>query len=233
VVYPNWNPKVTETPELIGIVIAFFILLITFSSLIAGLLPILSALIGVAITVTGITALAAVFNIATVSTTVAIMLGLSTGIDYGLFILSRHRSQLLADRSLEESVATAVATAGSSVVFAGATVIVALAGLSVVGIPFLMTMGLVAAGAVAISVLIALTLKPIAVSFAVGVAVDAFVVRLTLVPAVMAIVGKNFWYQPKWFTKYVPDPDIEGATLEKRLAAGQVPVSSAGETTAR
>src|SRR6202034_3591092 len=95
-VYPDWNPKVTETPELIGIVIAFFILLITFSSLIAGLLPILSALIGVAITVTGITALAAVFNIATVSTTVAIMLGLSTGIDYGLFILSRHRSQLLA-----------------------------------------------------------------------------------------------------------------------------------------
>src|SRR3984957_11443563 len=165
-VYPDWNPKVTETPELIGIIIAFFILLITFSSLIAGLLPILSALIGVAITVTGITALAAVFNIATVSTTVAIMLGLSTGIDYGLFILSRHRSQLLAGRPLAESVATAVGKAGSSVVFAGATVIVALAGLSVVGIPFLMTMGLVAAAAVAVSVLIALTLLPALLGFA-------------------------------------------------------------------
>ena len=165
-VYPDWNPKVTETPELIGIIIAFFILLITFSSLIAGLLPILSALIGVAITVTGITALAAVFNIATVSTTVAIMLGLSTGIDYGLFILSRHRSQLLAGRPLDESVATAVGKAGSSVVFAGATVIVALAGLSVVGIPFLMTMGLVAAAAVAVSVLIALTLLPALLGFA-------------------------------------------------------------------
>jgi RND superfamily putative drug exporter len=165
-VYPDWNPKVTETPELIGIIIAFFILLITFSSLIAGLLPILSALIGVAITVTGITALAAVFNIATVSTTVAIMLGLSTGIDYGLFILSRHRAQLLAGRPLEESVATAVGTAGSSVAFAGATVIVALVGLSVVGIPFLMTMGLVAAAAVAVSVLIALTLLPALLGFA-------------------------------------------------------------------
>jgi RND superfamily putative drug exporter len=165
-VYPDWNPKLTETPEIIGIIIAFFILLITFSSLIAGLLPILSALIGVAITVTGITALAAVFSIATVSTTVAIMLGLSTGIDYGLFILSRHRSQLLAGRPLDESVATAVGRAGSSVVFAGATVIVALIGLSVVGIPFLMTMGLVAAAAVAVSVLIALTLLPALLGFA-------------------------------------------------------------------
>ena len=165
-VYPDWNPKVTETPELIGIIIAFAILLITFASVIAGLLPILSALIGVVITVTGISALAAVFSIATVSTTVAIMLGLSTGIDYGLYILSRHRSQLLAGLPLEESVAIAVGKAGSSVVFAGATVIVALAGLSVVGIPFLMTMGLVAAAAVAISVLIALTLLPALLGFA-------------------------------------------------------------------
>ena len=60
--------------------------------------------------------------------------------------------------------------------------------------------------------------RPIAFSFAIGVAIDAFIVRLTLVPAVMAIVGPNFWYHPKWFTRYVPDPDIEGAKLEKRLA---------------
>ena len=105
-------------------------------------------------------------SIASTSTTVAIMLGLSTGIDYGLFILSRHRAQLLAGREMEESVATAVGTAGSSVVFAGATVMVALAGLSAVGIPFLTTMGLIAAGAVAISVLIALTLLPALLGFA-------------------------------------------------------------------
>jgi RND superfamily putative drug exporter len=61
--------------------------------------------------------------------------------------------------------------------------------------------------------------RPIAFSFAVGVAIDAFIVRLTLVPAVMAIAGPNFWYHPQWFTKYVPDPDIEGEQLEQRLAA--------------
>jgi RND superfamily putative drug exporter len=165
-VYPGWNPAVTETPEVIGIVIALVILLITFGAVTAAVLPIVSALIGVVITVTGISALAAVTDIATVSTTVAIMLGLSTGIDYGVFILSRHRSQLLAGRPMEESVATAVGTAGSAVVFAGATVIVALAGLSVVGIPFLRTMGLVAAAAVAISALIALTLLPALLGFA-------------------------------------------------------------------
>ena len=75
--------------------------------------------------------------------------------------------------------------------------------------------------------------KPIALSFAVGVAVDAFLVRLTLVPAIMAIVGKNFWYHPKWFTRYVPDPDIEGAKLEKHLADRKVPAATAGGTTAR
>jgi putative drug exporter of the RND superfamily len=61
--------------------------------------------------------------------------------------------------------------------------------------------------------------RPIAFSFAIGVAIDAFIVRLTLVPAVMAIVGPNFWYHPQWFSKYVPDPDIEGEKLEQRLAA--------------
>ena len=68
--------------------------------------------------------------------------------------------------------------------------------------------------------------KPIALSFAVGVAIDAFLVRLTLVPAIMAIVGKNFWYHPKWYNRYVPNPDIEGAQLEKRLAEQQVPAAS-------
>jgi putative drug exporter of the RND superfamily len=165
-VYPGWLPKPSEAPELIGILIAFVILLITFGAFVAAGVPILTAIIGVLIVVTGITALSAVTSIASTSTTVAIMLGLSTGIDYGLFILSRHRAQLLAGREMEESVATAVGTAGSSVVFAGATVMVALAGLSAVGIPFLTTMGLIAAGAVAISVLIALTLLPALLGFA-------------------------------------------------------------------
>lgn len=165
-VYPGWNPTPTEAPEIIGLLIAFLILLITFGAFAAAGVPILSAIVGVLVTVAGITGLAAVMNVATVSTTVAIMLGLSTGIDYGLFIVSRHRSQLLAGRPLGESVASAAGTAGSSVVFAGATVIAALLGLSVVGIPFLRNMGLIAGAAVAISVLIALTLLPALLGFA-------------------------------------------------------------------
>jgi hypothetical protein len=65
--------------------------------------------------------------------------------------------------------------------------------------------------------------KPIAVSFAVGVAIDAFVVRLALVPAIMAVVRSKLWYHPRWFARYVPDPDIEGDQLEKQLAAERVP----------
>ena len=82
------------------------------------------------------------------------------GIDYALFIVSRHRDQLSGGMDVEESVARAVATAGSAVVFAGVTVMIALAGLSVAGIPFLSTMGVAAAVGVVIAVLIALTLIP-------------------------------------------------------------------------
>ena len=112
------------------------------------------------------TAFASFINIASASTTVAIMLGLSCGIDYGLFILSRHRNNLLSGMSPEESVPLAVGTAGSSVVFAGLTVIIALCGLSVVGIPFLTVMGLAAAGSVFIALMISLTLIPAVLGFA-------------------------------------------------------------------
>jgi RND superfamily putative drug exporter len=164
-VYPGVNQKLSEAPELIGILIAFVILLVTFGAFAAAGMPILNAIIGVLVTVMSLTALAAVVNIASVSTTVAIMLGLSTGIDYGLFILSRHRAQLLTGMPIERSVGMAVGTAGSSVVFAGLTVIIALCGLSVVGIPFLTVMGLAAAGAVLVSILIALTLLPAMLGF--------------------------------------------------------------------
>ena len=105
-------------------------------------------------------------NIASTATTVAIMLGLSCGIDYGLFILSRHRNNLLLGMEVEDSVALAVGTSGSSVVFAALTVIIALCGLSVAGIPFLTVMGLCAAAAVFIAMLIGLTLMPAMLGFA-------------------------------------------------------------------
>jgi RND superfamily putative drug exporter len=165
-VYPGWNPPLSELPELIGLGVAFVILMITFGAFAAAGMPILGAVIGVVITLMGITALASVVTIASASTTVALMLGLSCGIDYGLFILSRHRSNLLNDMTPEESVPLAMGTAGSSVVFAALTVIIALCGLTVVGIPFLTVMGLAAASAVAVALLIALTLVPAMLGFA-------------------------------------------------------------------
>jgi putative drug exporter of the RND superfamily len=165
-VYPGWRFKISETPELIGVIIAFFILMITFGAFAAAGMPILGALLGVITTLMGVTAVASVVTIASASTTVALMLGLSCGIDYGVFILSRHRTNLLNGMTPEESVPLAVGTAGSAVVFAGLTVIIALCGLTVVGIPFLTVMGLAAASSVAVALLIALTLVPALLGFA-------------------------------------------------------------------
>jgi putative drug exporter of the RND superfamily len=165
-VYPGWRQQVSETPELIGLIIAFIILMITFGAFAAAGMPILGAIIGVVTTLMGITAIASVLTIASASTTVALMLGLSCGIDYGLFILSRHRANLLNGMTPEESVPLAMGTAGSSVVFAALTVIIALCGLTVVGIPFLTVMGLAAAASVAVALLIALTLLPAMLGFA-------------------------------------------------------------------
>ncbi|MDX6418133.1 MAG: putative drug exporter of the superfamily [Trebonia sp.] len=165
-VYPGWRTVISEVPELIGLIIAFVILMITFGAFAAAGMPILGAIIGVITTLMGITAVASVVSIASASTTVALMLGLSCGIDYGVFILSRHRTNLLNGMTPEESVPVAMGTAGSSVVFAGLTVIIALCGLTVVGIPFLTVMGLAAAASVAVALLIALTLVPAMLGFA-------------------------------------------------------------------
>jgi putative drug exporter of the RND superfamily len=165
-VYPGWQMTISEVPELAGLVIAFIILMITFGAFPAAGMPILGAVIGVITTLMGITAVASVVTIASASTTVALMLGLSCGIDYGLFILSRHRTNLLNGMTPEESVPQAMGTAGSSVVFAALTVIIALCGLTVVGIPFLTVMGLAAAASVTVALLIALTLLPAILGFA-------------------------------------------------------------------
>jgi RND superfamily putative drug exporter len=165
-VYPGWSVAPSEAPELVGIILAFFILLITFGAFVTAGLPILNAIIGVVTTLMAITAIASVVTIASASTTVAIMLGLSCGIDYGVFILYRHRNNLLTGMSVEDSVALAAGTAGSSVVFAALTVIIALCGLAVAGIPFLTVMGLCAAAAVLVALLIALTLLPAMLGFA-------------------------------------------------------------------
>ena len=152
--------------EAAGIVIAFVILSITLGSLLAAGMPILTAILGVGIGLTGLTALTDVFTISETAPILATMLGLAVGIDYALFIISRHRQNLADGLSPHDAAALAVATAGSAVVFAGTTVIIALVGLLVVNIPFLTVMGMAAAGTVAFAVLIALTLVPALLGFA-------------------------------------------------------------------
>ncbi|MFD9001984.1 MMPL family transporter [Streptomyces sp. NPDC059582] len=156
----------TGSTEVIGIAIAAVVLVITFGSLIAAGLPLLTALIGVGIGVSTITALANALDLGSTTSTLAMMIGLAVGIDYALFIVSRYRAELAEGREREEAAGRAVGTAGSAVVFAGLTVVIALVGLSVVNIPMLTKMGVAAAGTVAIAVLIALTMIPALLGYA-------------------------------------------------------------------
>jgi RND superfamily putative drug exporter len=146
--------------ELVGILVALAILFITFGSMLAAGMPLLTAILGVVGSMMTILTVASAVGVSENAPTLAIMLGLAVGIDYALLVVSRHRAQLADGMPVPESVARATATAGSSVVFAGATVLIALAGLSVAGVPMLTSMGLASAGAVAMAVIMALTLLP-------------------------------------------------------------------------
>ncbi|RCG30444.1 MMPL family transporter [Sphaerisporangium album] len=161
----------TSAPEVggsegLGVLIAAVVLVVTFGSLVAAGMTLLNALIGVAVGMAGLYALSGVVELTSVTPVLALMLGLAVGIDYSLFITSRYRQFLAEGMDREEAAGRATGTAGSAVVFAGATVVIALAGLSVVGIPFLSVMGLAAAGTVAVAVLVALTLLPAFLSYA-------------------------------------------------------------------
>ncbi|MGX5213947.1 MMPL family transporter [Streptomyces violaceus] len=153
------------TAEVIGVTIAAVVLLVTFGSLAAAGLPLLTAVIGVGVSMATILALSSALGLSTTTGTLAMMLGLAVGIDYALFVVSRYREERAKGRTPQEAVGMAVGTAGSAVVFAGLTVVIALAGLAVVGIPMLTKMGLAAAGAVVVAVLIALTLVPAFLGF--------------------------------------------------------------------
>lgn len=150
---------IKATSEVVGLAVAFVVLLLTFGSLIAAGLPLITAVIGVGIGVLSILLTTAVVELNDVTPTLAIMIGLAVGIDYALFILSRYRVER-ERMPAPDAAGMAVGTAGSAVVFAAATVIIALAALVVAGIEFLSWMGLLAALTVAVAMLVALTLVP-------------------------------------------------------------------------
>ncbi|TDD66860.1 MMPL family transporter [Actinomadura rubrisoli] len=146
--------------EAVGIVAALVILFLAFGSIVAAGLPLVVALAGLGVGVSGITLLAAFTNVATTAPTLAMMVGLGVGIDYALFILTRHREGLAAGLGVPEAAGRAIATAGQSVIFAGFTVLLALCGLVLSRIPVFMTMGFATGLVVAATVLSAVTLLP-------------------------------------------------------------------------
>jgi RND superfamily putative drug exporter len=152
--------------EGLGVVVAAVVLMITFGALVAAGLPLLTAILGVAAGMCGIQIATGFFDLSSSTSALATMLGLAVGIDYALFVVSRFRHELGQGRDGEEAAGRAVGTAGSAVVFAGLTVIIALVALVVTGIPFLTAMGVAGAGTVAGAVLITLTLIPALLGFA-------------------------------------------------------------------
>ncbi|MBL0887420.1 MMPL family transporter [Myceligenerans indicum] len=158
-------PRLSPT-EALGLGIALVVLLLMFRSLISAVMPLVTAVLGVGVSVAVVYLATIVVPVSSTAPMLAVMLGLAVGIDYALFLLSRHRDQLAEGLDVEESIARAAATAGSAVVFAGLTVVIALLGLSVAGIPFLTTMGVAAAFGVTVAVCVAETLVPALLAFA-------------------------------------------------------------------
>ena len=146
--------------EVVGFAVAATVLLVMLGSLLAAGLPLLVALVGVGAGLLAAMASSAFFDMNSMTPALALMLGLAVGIDYALFVVNRHRKQLLDGVPLQHSIGLAVGTAGNAVVVAGATVVIALAALTVSGLPILAQMGLVAAGTVVMTVLVALTVTP-------------------------------------------------------------------------
>lgn len=188
--------------EIIGIAVAALVLILMLGTLIAAGLPLVMALIGVAVGVGGTFALTSVIDMSSISPMLALMLGLAVGIDYSLFIVNRHRTQLLAGMDGEESAALATGTSGNAVLFAGLTVIIALAALVVPGLPFLAVMGVAAAATVAVAV----------------------VVALTLTPAVLALIGRRLISKRAWAkaATHNAEPGHEAADreLEEKRSSG-------------
>ncbi|MCY7403773.1 MAG: MMPL family transporter [Cryobacterium sp.] len=153
-------PEILGPGEIGGVIVAAVVLWVMLGTLIGAGLPLLNALIGVGVGVLASLALSGTVEMLSVTPVLGVMLGLAVGIDYSLFILNRHRTQLRNGLELHESIGLANGTSGNAVVFAGATVLIALLALNLTGVPFLGLMGTVGAVCVFVAILIAITLTP-------------------------------------------------------------------------
>src|SRR5699024_5804464 len=153
-------PEVLGWAEVVGLIVAGIVLVIMLGTFITAGLPLVNALVGVGVGALVALAFSAVVEMNSVTPVLGVMLGLAVGIDYALFIVHRHRTQLRSGMPLHHSIAMANGTSGNAVVFAGATVVIALLAMNLTGIPFLGLMGTVGGFVVIIAVLVAITLTP-------------------------------------------------------------------------
>ena len=158
------NPP-THISEGLGLLAAVIVLLVTFMAVLAMLAPLVSAIVGLLLGMALITLSASFLQITSIAPTLATMIGLGVGIDYAVFIVSRHREALRTGASVEEAIHDALASSGRAVLVAGSTVAIALLGLFISGIPAVSMLGVAAAIAVVTAVLAALTLLPAVLAF--------------------------------------------------------------------
>jgi len=187
--------------EIGGVLIALIVLVITLGSLVAAGMPVIVALVTIAASMAGLFSLSQLIDINSTTPALAVMLGLAVGIDYSLFIINRYKSLLLEGYDNKTAIGRAVSTAGNAVIFAAATVVIALSALSIVQIPFMTTMGLAGAATVAIAAIVAVTLVPALLSFA-GNRAFGRKTKQTIIAAQAAgphhtehVKHRTFWYR--------------------------------------
>ena len=223
--FSSGAPEAGHVAEIVGILVALAVLVLTFGSFIAAGLPIVTAVVGVGATISALSLLSLTTSITTTSPSFASMLGLAVGIDYALFILARHRSQLSAGLDPHESLGRALATAGSAVVFAGLTVVVSLAGLALAGVPVLAALGLAGALAVTVSVLVALTLVP-AVAALFGRALTPSTPRRRRGSEAAASAAPRITLAERWVRAITRRPAVTVAATVTLLAVMSIPAFS-------
>jgi RND superfamily putative drug exporter len=158
--FVNFEEPENNTAELLGLLVAVIILLVAFGSVIAMGLPIGLAVFGLALGIASMSLITYLIDIPSWAPQMASMIGLGVGIDYALFIVTRHREFLARGMTVEESAGRAVATAGQAVIFAGGTVVIAILGLAVAGVPFMTAAGVATSVIVLIMVVASVTLLP-------------------------------------------------------------------------
>ena len=192
------NPQALGNGTLLGVVLALIVLLLVFGSIYAAVLPLMSALFALGTAIGLIELLSHVLKMPQFSTILVALIGLGVGVDYALFIVTRHRQGLVAGRDVESSIINAVNTSGRAVLFAGIIVCIALLGMFALGVSFLYGLAVAAALGVAFTMIAALTLLPAMLGF-IGPKVMSRKQKKNLAtngPRIVGADSKGFW--PQW-----------------------------------